>query len=219
MLKMTLDASLRPLVMFGAGQVADAIAAYRYPAAFVVDPEYARIGVSTTERMLQDFPPDKHAFVIGLSFKGLNKIRADKFQYMLEAGYAPVTYLCPDVWQPFSCEIGAGTFVMPRNTLQACVSIGKNCMIWAGNHIGHHSKIGDHVWLSSGIVVSGGCEVGDYSFIGSGATIADNVKIGKRCIIGAGSLVLQDVPDDSVVAERGTPISKVSSARAARLLG
>ena len=160
-----------------------------------------------------------YRFAVGMSFKGLNKPRAEKFYWMRRLGYEPLIYIAPDVSLPRMATVRSGSFIMDRNTIQTAVMIGENCVLWSGNHIGHHSKIGDHVWLSSGIVVSGGCEIGDYTFVGSGATIADGVKIGKRCIIGAGSLVLQDVPDDSVVAERGTPISKVSSARAARLLG
>lgn len=189
---------------------------------FVVDKQFARPFTEgkRTPITVEDLRyHEPHDFVIGMSFKGLNKPRAEKFEMMRSMGNNPRVVVDQDLWIPNSAKIGAGSFIMDRNTIQTGVEIGENCVLWSGNHTGHHTKIGNHVWLSSGIVVSGACEIGDYTFIGSGVTVADGVKIGKRCIIGAGSLVLRDVPDDSVVAAEGTPISKIPSSRAARLLG
>jgi acetyltransferase-like isoleucine patch superfamily enzyme len=66
-------------------------------------------------------------------------------------------------------------------------------------------------------VISGGVRVGDNAFIGVNSTVRDHVKIGARSVIGAGSLVLEDVPDDGVVAARGSELSKVPSYRLRRL--
>jgi acetyltransferase-like isoleucine patch superfamily enzyme len=44
-------------------------------------------------------------------------------------------------------------------------------------------------------------------------TIRDHVTIGKKCVLGAGALVLEDQPDFSVVAPRGTERSQVPSTR------
>jgi len=209
------------ILVFGAGQVAQVFADYlgHEFAKYVVDREYATPGMVCAEDVQNQYAKDYYRFVVGMSFRGLNKPRAEKFQTMLDKGYAARTYISPQARLSGYSDVGVGSFVMDGNTLQRGVEVGRNVVIWSNNHLGHDTKIGDHVWLSSGITVSGACEIGEYTFIGSGATIADGVKVGKRCIIGAGSLVLRDVPDDSVVAAEGTPISKVSSARAARLLG
>jgi sugar O-acyltransferase (sialic acid O-acetyltransferase NeuD family) len=150
-------------------------------------------------------------FTIGMSFRGLNKPREEKFELMRGMGIEPLTWRSPDVWLPNSAKIGAGSFIMDRNTIQTGVEIGENCVLWSGNHVGHHTKIGNHVWLSSGIVVSGACEIGDYTFIGSGVTIADNIKIGKRCIIGAGATITRDCEDDGVYPGPYATRSKVPS--------
>ena len=44
-------------------------------------------------------------------------------------------------------------------------------------------------------------------------TIRDHVTIGEKCVLGAGALVLEDQPDFSVVAPRGTERSPVPSTR------
>jgi serine acetyltransferase len=41
--------------------------------------------------------------------------------------------------------------------------------------------------------------------------------IGKKCVIGAGALVLEDQPDHSVIAPRGTERSPVPSTRLRRI--
>ena len=87
--------------------------------------------------------------------------------------------------------------------IQPYVHIGKDTVLWSGNHIGHDSTLGDHIFLASHIVVSGNCSVGDNTFIGVNATIRDGMKIGANCVIGAGTLILDHVPDGSVL--RGTP--------------
>ena len=48
-------------------------------------------------------------------------------------------------------------------------------------------------------------------------TIRDQVAIGERCVLGAGALVLEDQPDFSVVAPRGSERSPVPSTRLRRI--
>jgi sugar O-acyltransferase (sialic acid O-acetyltransferase NeuD family) len=215
---------MKPVLIFGAGQVAEVIAEglASHPCVFVVDDRFERPiteGKRTpiTLSQLAAFhdadasSTQDYLFVIGMSFRGLNKARSEKFNAMRTLGYKPVGLRGIDVWVPNSAKIGEGTTIQTRNTIQTGVEIGENCMLWAGNHIGHHTKIGSHVWLSSGIVVSGACEIGDYTFIGSGVTIADNIKIGKRCIIGAGATITRDCEDDGVYPGPYAVRSKVPS--------
>ncbi len=89
--------------------------------------------------------------------------------------------------------------------------------LWSGNHIGHHSVIEDDVFLASHVVVSGGVRIGQGSFVGVNVTIRDRVTIGRQCVLGAGALVLEDQPDFSVVAPRGSERSAVPSHRLRKL--
>ena len=47
------------------------------------------------------------------------------------------------------------------------------------------------------------CEIGDNVLIGANAVILEGVKIGKGSVVAAGSVVVEDVPENVVVA--GTP--------------
>src|SRR5205085_10914152 len=100
---------------------------------------------------------------------------------------------------------------------QPFVQVGSNVTLWSGNHIGHHAIIEDDVFMASHVVVSGGVRIGRGSFVGVNVTIRDRVTIGQRCVLGARALVLEDQPDFSVVAPRGTERAKVPSTRLRKL--
>ena len=102
---------------------------------------------------------------------------------------------------------------MEHNTIQPFVEIGENTILWSGNHIGHHSRIGANCFVSSHVVISGGVTVGENSFIGVNATLRDNIAIGSHCIIGAGALILRDAEDYAVFPGVGTEPSRVRSDR------
>jgi UDP-3-O-[3-hydroxymyristoyl] glucosamine N-acyltransferase len=96
--------------------------------------------------------------------------------------------------------------VFENNVIQPFVTVGSNVVLWSGNHIGHHSRIGDDCFISSHVVISGFVNVGTACFLGVNSTVANNVNIGSDCLIGAGALVLRDVDDNRTVVGvwRGT---------------
>lgn len=213
------------LLIFGAGQVAQVFADYLMRqgcqiSAYVVDAAYwepatfiGGIPVVAFENLAMTHLPENYRFTVGMSFKNLNAIRASKFEAMLLKGYEPITFKHGMCGVGRGVKIGQGSFVMDLNNFQTEFQCGDNCVFWAGNHFGHHTKVGNHVFVASHAVIGGSVEIGDFSFIGVNATIRDNVKIGKRCVIGAGALILSDCEDDGVYAPGGTQRSKVPSFR------
>lgn len=217
----------KAVLIFGAGQVAQVFADYllrnhRPIAGFVVDRAAynwdARtlfgLPVIAVEDLHFSHPPENHGFVIGMSFKRLNRNRMDKYQAMLSLGYEPLSFRHGMCGVGQQVKYGRGVFIQDLNNLQTGVQIGDNCVLWAGNHLGHHTSVGNHVWISSHCVISGDCEIGDRCFIGVNATIADGVKIGPDCIIGAGALITKDCAPDGVygappTARRDVPATKL----------
>jgi sugar O-acyltransferase (sialic acid O-acetyltransferase NeuD family) len=133
------------------------------------------------------------------------------------AGYQIVSYVSSRATILPDIQIKENCFILEDNTIQPFAQIGANVTLWSGNHIGHHSVIEDDVFIASQVVVSGGARIGQGSFIGVNATLRDHVTIGKKCVIGAGALVLEDQPDLSVIAPRGTERSPVPSTRLRRI--
>ena len=89
-------------------------------------------------------------------------------------------------------------FIFENQTIQPFVKIGNDVIIWSGNHIGHHSSIGDHCFISSHVVISGGAKINDYCFLGVNSTLRDGITIGSECIIGMGASIVKDTIEKGV---------------------
>ena len=78
------------------------------------------------------------------------------------------------------------------------MTLGRNVVLWSGNHIGHHSRIRDNVFISSHVVVSGSVEIGEHSFLGVNSCVSNNVRVAPRTFVGANVLVSQDTVERGV---------------------
>src|SRR5690606_11663854 len=87
---------------------------------------------------------------------------------------------------------------------QPFTSIGSNTILWSGNHVGHHSSIGDHCFIASHVVVSGSCRVENNVFIGVNATLHDSTVIAEECLVGAGAIITKDTKPKEVFVPTAT---------------
>lgn len=212
------------VVIFGNSEIAE-IAYY----CLQNDSEHEIVGFTVDETHLQNdnfnalpvvpyetlekyYSPLEYKLFMPISYKKVNKVRAEHYYDAKERGYGFISYISSKATY-YGTSVGENCFIFENNVIQPFAFIGNNCILWSGNHIGHHSVIQDHCFLASHIVVSGAVTIGEYSFVGVNATIRDNVKIGKANVIGAGSLILSDTDDQAVYSPRGTEKSKVPSNR------
>lgn len=82
--------------------------------------------------------------------------------------------------------------------IQPFVTVGNNCILWSGNHLGHRTVVHDHVFIASHAVISGYCEIGRNSFVGVNATLNDRVVIAEDNVIGSGALVVRNTEPGKV---------------------
>jgi sugar O-acyltransferase (sialic acid O-acetyltransferase NeuD family) len=216
---------LRKLIIFGAGQIAELahfyfthdsayeVAAFTVDAAYMKEKEFSGLPVIPFEELTETYPPTHFSLFIALSYNKLNKTRAEKLTQARQLGYPIASYLSSkaSVFEGF--ELRENCFILEDNTIQPFAVVGENVTLWSGNHIGHHSVIENDVFIASHVIVSGGVRIGAGSFVGVNATLRDHVTVGAKCVLGAGALVLEDLPDFSVVAPRGTERSAVPSTR------
>jgi sugar O-acyltransferase (sialic acid O-acetyltransferase NeuD family) len=217
--------SKRGLVIFGAGQIAEVMHYYfttegdREVEAFVVDREYRTadsvLGVPVVdfEDVERRFPPAEYDMFVAVSFKQVNKLRMQKVAEAEGKGYSLASHVSPraTVWNGFVAQ--PNTIIMEHNVIQPFVTVGRNVTMWSGNHIGHHTRIGDHCFIASQAVISGACDIGAGSFIGVNATLRDGIKLGVHSVVGAGALVLTDAPDEAVFIGTAAELKKIPSSR------
>ncbi|WP_392386221.1 acetyltransferase [Marinomonas primoryensis] len=215
---------MKKLIIFGNGDIAEL--AYIY---FTNDSEYEVVGFTVDseylqkdsflnlpnlpyDKLLEVFPPDDFVVFVAMSYAKVNEVRKHKYNQLKELGYNFASYISSKA-SNYSESIGENCFILEDNTIQPFVKIGNNVTLWSGNHIGHHTVIADHCFITSQVVISGGCKIGQLTFIGVNSTLRDHINVGESNVIGAGCLILADTDDRNVFMEKGTELSKVPSNR------
>jgi len=163
------------------------------------------------------FPAGDHDMFVALSYRSLNRLRAEKFVQAKSAGYRLATYVCSKSVTWPDLVIGENCFVLENQTVQPTCSLGDDVYLWSGNHIGHGSRIEDHVYLASHIVISGHCQIGTRSFLGVNATLRDFISIGADCFIAMDASVTQDMAPGSVALGQPATIHSADD-KVARML-
>jgi sugar O-acyltransferase (sialic acid O-acetyltransferase NeuD family) len=217
------------LLLFGATEYAQVAHYYfthdaqRPVTAFVVDDAFVRedslggVPVIAWSDARSRFPPEDHEMFVAMGYSGLNRLRCEKATALEEAGYRLAAFLHTRAvaWSGF--QLRANTFILELNVLQPFTTVGRDVVMWSGNHLGHHSAIDDGCFVASHAVIAGGVRIGARSFVGINVTVRDHVSVGRQCVLGAGAVVLADLPDESVVSPDATTISRVPSSRLRRL--
>ncbi len=214
----------KPILIFGAGDVAQ-LAAYlfeldgaRTVTGFVVDDDHLDGDTAfgrpllPASTLLERFPPDDHDLFVAVGYRRINRLRAEKCSWARELGYRLPSYVSPRATFFPTLEHGDNCLIFEDNTIQPFVTLGNNVTLFGGNGIGHHSHIGDDVFMS-GSRVAGGVHIGRGTFIGVNATLRDHITIGEHCVIGAGAIILHDAEDESVFPATSTPRHRLRSSQ------
>jgi UDP-N-acetylglucosamine acyltransferase len=83
-------------------------------------------------------------------------------------------------------------------------TVGDDCLLMTGAHVGHDAHLGNRVILANGVAIAGHCQIGDDVIIGGLSGIHQWVRIGQGAIIGALTMVTNDViPFGLVQGPRG----------------
>ena len=221
--------STRPLIIFGCGEIASMAKFYfendagRKVVAFTVDDDFA--GPETFEglpllgwsEVLERFSPTEVDMHVALSYKKLNQLRQQKYEQAREAGYVLISYICSSarVWPDLIH--GDNCFILEHQIIQPTVKIGRNVMLWSGNHIGHGTMIGDHTYFASHVVVSGHCNIGQRCFFGVNATIRDFITIGDDCFVTMGASVNKNMSKGAVALAPSSTIFEGNDRRAQKI--
>lgn len=143
------------------------------------------------------YPPNDYFLFAPMTGKGLNKIREKVFNEGKQKGYTFISYISKYATL-LTKDIGENCFILEDNTIQPFVKIGNNCILWSGNHIGHHSTIKDHVFITSHVVISGNCVIENYCWFGVNSTIRNNLLIKEGSLISMGACLTKNTEEYTV---------------------
>lgn len=105
-------------------------------------------------------------------------------------------------------EIGNNAVIMMGAIINIGSVIGEGTMIDMGAHLGGRAIVKNHCHIGAGAILAGVIEpasatpviVEDDVMVGANAVIIEGVHIGKGAVVAAGAVVIEDVPDNAVVA-------------------
>ncbi|MBI4833063.1 MAG: acetyltransferase [Candidatus Lindowbacteria bacterium] len=198
------------VVIFGNGQIAEVaqfylthdspyeVVAFTVDGAYIKQAGFAGLPLVAFEEITNAYPPDVYKMFIPVSYRKLNRLRAEKYRQAKDKGYILISYVNSKAMTWPGLVVGDNCFIFENNVIQPFATIGNNVIIWSGNHIGHHSTIKDHCFIASHVVISGGVTIEPYCFLGVNSTIRDNVTISTGCIIGAGALITKTTKEKGV---------------------
>jgi sugar O-acyltransferase (sialic acid O-acetyltransferase NeuD family) len=205
---------MKPLVIFGTGDIARLAHYYftkdagREVAAFTVDAAFRQqdlhlgLPLLDFEEVEKHYPPDRFEGFVALSYRGMNRLRAEKYAAMKARGYTLASYVSSRCSWLAEGPPGDNCFILEDNTVQPFVTIGSNVTLWSGNHIGHDSTVADHCFISSHVVVSGHCRIGPYCFLGVNATLRNGITLASATLVGAGAVIMKDTVEKGVYLPR-----------------
>jgi sugar O-acyltransferase (sialic acid O-acetyltransferase NeuD family) len=189
------------------------VGAFSVEAAYLKRQELFGLPVVPFEQLDKECPPSDYEVYVALTYRQLNRLRARLVGIAKAKGYRLASYVSSRAFIWRNVQLGEHCFIFEDNTVQPFVVVGNNVVMWSGNHIGHHSRIGDNCFIASHAVLSGCCTVGDSCFLGVNCTIANDIKIGRDCWIGPGVMIKKDVPDNLLFAGQGSEPSEVPARR------
>ncbi len=105
-------------------------------------------------------------------------------------------------------QIGDRAVIMMGAIINIGAVVGEGTMIDMGAVLGGRATVGKNCHIGAGAVLAGVIEpaaakpvrVGDGTLVGANAVVIEGVHIGKNCVVAAGAVVIEDVPDNMVVA-------------------
>ncbi|MBK8397933.1 MAG: acetyltransferase [Leptospiraceae bacterium] len=211
------------IVIFGAGDIAqlakfyfDTDSEYKV-VAFTVDREYKKsdefegLPLIAFDELEVKYPKNEYKMFIALSYSKMNRIREDKYNQAKQKGYELVSYISSKCSYISQFKNGDNCFILEDNTIQPFVKIGNNVTLWSGNHIGHHSEIHDHNFISSQVVISGHCTIKSHCFLGVNATLHNDVTIEDGTLLAAGAIISKNTVEKGVYLPAQSTLFKKNS--------
>ena len=105
-------------------------------------------------------------------------------------------------------EIGGNAVIMMGAIINIGAVIGPGTMIDMGAVLGGRATVGKNCHIGAGAVLAGVIEpasatpvvIEDGVLVGANAVVIEGVHVGRNAVVAAGAIVIEDVPENTVVA-------------------
>ena len=139
---------------------------------------------------------DEIIVAVGLNNQARLKV-TNEFE---DKGVEIATLIHPKATVSKLSKIGKGSVILANSVINPYASVGRACIINTGSIVEHDCTVEDGVHMSPNSTIAGRVHVGKCTWICMGSSVAHDISIGENSTIGAGAVVLENVPDNVLVA-------------------
>jgi len=201
---------IKNVIIFGIGKIAEVayyflkndtnlnVVAFTLEKNFIKDSKIKfNLSIESFEDLEKKYLPNEYLLFAPCTASNLNKFRERIYEEGKKKGYTFYTYISTKA-NIYTDEIGENCFILENNTVQPYTKIGNNCILWSGNHIGHHSIIEDSVFITSQVVISGMCQIKKYCYLGVNSSLKDNIILEEGTVVGMSSCITKNTEGNSI---------------------
>jgi sugar O-acyltransferase (sialic acid O-acetyltransferase NeuD family) len=109
---------------------------------------------------------------------------------------------------PGSCEVGAGSILLPGTVLTTDVTLGRHVVCMPNVTLTHDDVLADFATLAAGVCLGGGVHVGEAAYLGMNASVREGCTVGAESTLGMGSALISNQPASSTWA--GVPARELT---------
>jgi UDP-N-acetylglucosamine acyltransferase len=108
---------------------------------------------------------------------------------------------------PTRLRIGEGNVFREHVTVHRSTTpngetwIGSNNYLMANAHVGHNSRVGNHVIIANGALLGGHADVADRAFISGNCLVHQFVRVGTLSMMQGGAAISRDLPPYAISLE------------------
>lgn len=106
------------------------------------------------------------------------------------------------------CIIREGVTIHRGTKPETATEVGAECFLMANSHLGHNTRLADHVIVANGALMGGYVEVGSGAFISGNCLLHQFTRVGRLAMLGGGAGISKDVPPFCTV--HGLQVNTVS---------
>jgi sugar O-acyltransferase (sialic acid O-acetyltransferase NeuD family) len=215
---------MQRVVVFGNGQPAELnyfyltndtqyeVAGFTVDQAYIKEDRLFELPVVPFEDVETVFLPDEYKMSLSISYRNMNKLKAEKYEQAKAKGYQLISYISSRASTWPGLLLGDNSFIYEYCSICPFAQIGNNVYIGPGSVIGHHSVIGDHCFIGPNATILGSTIIEPYCVIGSNSCIRDGgIVIARECIIGTGVSINKDTRERGVYINRPAELMRKPS--------
>lgn len=164
------------------------------------------------------YPSKEYKMCVAVSFRDVNKLRAEKYHQVKSYGYELISYVSSRarVWP--EVEVGDNTFILDNSLVLPCAKIGCDVVLASGSVVSHHAEVGDHSFIAANAVILGSAVIEPFVVLGANSTVNDRVVVARECIIDSGVTIHKRTKEKGVYLNQQEVLQKKRSDELSNLL-